>query len=116
MNMAIILTVIDGEDYDMYARLWLWNSPVSKVVCSCPRERPPVRRGEDRTDDLRRGQTPPDGSYVGPSSCNDYTDSLGSGQNVLSYSYYTPGTTAQGETWGGQMDINSTLQSTPWCL
>ena len=35
--------------------------------------------------------TPSDGSYVGPSSCNEYTDRLGAGQRVLSYSYYTPG-------------------------
>ena len=31
-----------------------------------------------------------DGSYVGPSSCDAFTSSLGSGQNVLSYTYYTP--------------------------
>ena len=37
------------------------------------------------------GRIPPDGSYVGSSSCNDYTDKLGAGQKVLSYSYYTPG-------------------------
>ena len=35
--------------------------------------------------------TPSEGSYVGPSSCNEYTDRLGAGQRVLSYSYYTPG-------------------------
>ena len=35
--------------------------------------------------------TPTEGSYVGPSSCNEYTDRLGAGQRVLSYSYYTPG-------------------------
>ena len=38
-----------------------------------------------------KGMTPSDGSYVGPSSCNEYTDRLGAGQRVLSYSYYTPG-------------------------
>lgn len=38
------------------------------------------------------GTIPPDGSYVGHSSCNLYTDHLGSGQDVLSYSYYTPHT------------------------
>ena len=40
---------------------------------------------------LTPGRTPPDGSYVGPSTCNDFTDRLGAGQKVLSYSYYTPG-------------------------
>ena len=32
----------------------------------------------------------PGGVYVGRSTCNDYTSVLGSGQMVLSYSYYTP--------------------------
>ena len=32
----------------------------------------------------------PQGSYVGPSSCNNFTSALGAGQKVLSYSYYTP--------------------------
>ena len=27
---------------------------------------------------------------MGPSSCNEFTDRLGAGQRVLSYSYYTP--------------------------
>lgn len=31
-----------------------------------------------------------DGTFVGPSTCNEYTSALGSGQNVLSYTYYTP--------------------------
>ena len=31
-----------------------------------------------------------DGSYVGASSCDDYTSALGSGQDVLSYTYYSP--------------------------
>merc|ERR1712227_105985 len=31
-----------------------------------------------------------DGSYVGLSSCNQYTSQLGSGQKVLTYSYFTP--------------------------
>ena len=66
----------------------------SAIVCQCPRERQRQvpRRGEDRTGDLQRGLIPPDGSYVGPSSCNLETELLGSGQRVLSYSYYTPGT------------------------
>ena len=32
----------------------------------------------------------PVGDYVGPSSCNDFTSALGSGQKVLSYTYYSP--------------------------
>ena len=66
----------------------------SAIVCQCPSERGRQlpRRGEDRTGDLQRGLIPPDGSYVGPSSCNLETELLGSGQRVLSYSYYTPGT------------------------
>ena len=31
-----------------------------------------------------------DGSYVGLSSCNQYTSQLGSGQKVLTYTYFTP--------------------------
>ena len=31
-----------------------------------------------------------DGSYIGLSSCNQFTSLLGSGQNVLSYAYFTP--------------------------
>ena len=31
-----------------------------------------------------------DGSYNGLSSCNQFTSMLGSGQNVLSYTYFTP--------------------------
>ena len=31
-----------------------------------------------------------DGSYIGLSSCNQFTSMLGSGQNVLSYAYFTP--------------------------
>ena len=67
----------------------------SKIVCQCERDREMPRLGEDRRDQLMRGVTPPDGSYVGPSSCNKFTDLLGSGQKVLSYSYYTPGVTFQ---------------------
>ena len=32
----------------------------------------------------------PQGSYVGQSTCNNFTSALGAGQKVLSYSYYTP--------------------------
>ena len=32
----------------------------------------------------------PDGKYVGLSSCDGYTSTLGSGQKVLSYAYFTP--------------------------
>lgn len=31
-----------------------------------------------------------DGSFVGMSTCDGFTSALGSGQRVLSYSYYTP--------------------------
>ena len=64
----------------------------SAIVCQCPRERQVPTKGDDRTGDLEEGVIPPDGSYVGPSSCNKETELLGSGQRVLSYSYYTPGT------------------------
>ena len=77
-----------------------------KIICHCKNERqkPPI--GEDRQLDLidggrkwkekfklktNLGRIPPDGSYVGSSSCNEFTDRLGAGQKVLSYSYYTPG-------------------------
>ena len=65
----------------------------SAIVCQCPGEqqRQVPRKGQDRTGDLQQGLLPPDGSYVGPSSCNPETDLRGSGQMVLSYSYYTPG-------------------------
>ena len=33
---------------------------------------------------------PLDGAFVGRSTCNDYASSLGSGQKVLSYSFYIP--------------------------
>ena len=32
----------------------------------------------------------PQGTYVGQSTCNNFTSALGAGQKVLSYSYYTP--------------------------
>lgn len=32
----------------------------------------------------------PTGVYIGPSTCSDYSSVLGSGQRVLSYTYYTP--------------------------
>ena len=31
-----------------------------------------------------------DGTYVGLSSCNEFTSHLGSGQKVVSYAYFTP--------------------------
>ena len=31
-----------------------------------------------------------DGTFVGPSSCDEFTTALGSGQMVLSYSFYVP--------------------------
>ena len=30
------------------------------------------------------------GTYVGQSTCNNFTSALGAGQRVLSYSYYRP--------------------------
>ena len=65
------------------------NFSTLEFPCSCSRPLPTL--GEDYTSSLLQGQIPPDGSYVGRSSCNSYTDRLGSGQNVMSYSYYTPG-------------------------
>ena len=60
----------------------------SGMDCSCSRQLPSL--GKDFSDSLLAGVIPPDGSYVGRSYCNEYTDYLGSGQNVISYSYYTP--------------------------
>ena len=58
---------------------------------ACPCTRPlPLRTGPSQVMSLLTGHPPPTGSYVGPSYCNSFTDRLGSGQNVLSYSYYTP--------------------------
>ena len=31
-----------------------------------------------------------DGTWVGPSSCDQFTTALGSGQRVVSYSFYVP--------------------------
>ena len=59
-------------------------------TCGCPRSLKRIQK--DFTSSLMMGQVPPDGSYVGPSSCNKYTSHLGSGQNVLSYSFYSPTT------------------------
>ena len=35
------------------------------------------------------------GSYVGPSTCNNFTSALGAGQRVLRYSYYRPSVVAK---------------------
>ena len=56
-------------------------------TCECLRTLKPI--GPDLSRDLLAGKTPTDGSYVGPSSCNKFTSHLGSGQNVLSYSFYS---------------------------
>ena len=37
-----------------------------------------------------------DGTFVGPSRCSHFTTALGSGQKVLSYTYYTPWRAAGG--------------------
>ena len=37
------------------------------------------------------------GSYVGQSTCNNFTSALGAGQRVLSYSYYRPGVVASSQ-------------------
>ena len=68
--------------------------PPSPAVCSCARPLPP--RGDDFSGSLAQGVIPPDGSFVGSSYCNYYTDMLGSGQNVISYSYYTPASLSSG--------------------
>ena len=65
--------------------------PYRQIKCKCLKERPLPEYGEDRSRDLLDGVIPPAGSYVGKSSCNEFTDRLGAGQKVLSYSYYTPG-------------------------
>ena len=67
------------------------------VQCETPRPAPPAAGGPSLYPELVAGRVPPDGSYVGASSCNQYTDSLGSGQRVLSYSYYTPGDRSTGQ-------------------
>ena len=44
-------------------------------------------------DGAKSSSTPwtlPAGTYVGSSTCNRYTSAIGSGQKVLSYTYYTP--------------------------
>ena len=67
------------------------RSSPSTPPCGCPRPSPIP--GEDFSSSLLSGMpSPPPGSSVGRSSCNYYTDLLGAGQDVLSYSYYTPGT------------------------
>ena len=66
----------------------------SRAECNCARPLPP--RGEDFSGSLAQGVIPPDGSFVGSSYCNYYTDMLGSGQNVISYSYYTPASLSSG--------------------
>ena len=48
---------------------------------SCPAAPPPPSSEE---------WNPPLGSFVGQSTCNSYTTTLGAGQRVLSYTYYTP--------------------------
>ena len=57
------------------------------TTCDCPRPLSPIL--EDFSASLLSGRVPPDGSYVGQSSCNKFTSHLGSGQNVLSYSFYS---------------------------
>ena len=56
--------------------------------CPCRRPRPP-HSGPSQVLGIITHHPPPPGSYVGLSSCNTYTTMLGSGQNVLSYSYYS---------------------------
>ena len=63
------------------------NTTLYYNTCGCPRPLPPVQA--DLTASLISGIIPPDGSYVGQSSCNKFTSHLGSGKNVLSYSFYS---------------------------
>ena len=78
-------------------------SHLRKSVCPCTRSQPPLT-GPSRLLSLLTGHPPPPGSYVGLSSCNTFTTRLGSGQNVLSYSYYTPHNTMINHT----MSVNKT--------
>ena len=65
------------------------SAAAGQVDCGCQRAWP--AGGSDGRALLAAGRAPPDGSYVGRSSCNAYTEQLGSGQRVLSYSYYSAG-------------------------
>merc|ERR1712106_1030718 len=66
--------------------------------CNCVRSAPNLSNLEksfDRSlvESAKSSSTPwtlPSGTYVGHSTCNRYTSALGSGQKVLSYTYYTP--------------------------
>ena len=69
------------------------GAAAGQVDCGCQRARPVG--GPDGRALLAAGRAPPDGSYVGRSSCNAYTEQLGSGQRVLSYSYYSAGGSAR---------------------
>ena len=84
--IALIVIVIKGRT--LFAQ-YEFQKP--STGCKCARPLPPL--GEDYSSSLldSRGAPPPAGAYVGQSSCNTYTDRLGAGQDVLSYSYYTPG-------------------------
>jgi hypothetical protein len=73
----------------LVAQLTLLLPPPPKTGCLCTRPSPPIS-GPSLVLSLLTGHPPPAGSYVGLSSCNSFTTHLGSGQNVLSYSYYTP--------------------------
>ena len=47
----------------------------------------------------------PAGVYIGPSSCDQYTSALGSGQKVLSYTYYSPWRTLKKQYELGQTKV-----------
>ena len=76
----------------IYGAVFLYNiySPCDHnnfdTTCNCPRPLKPISK--DLSFSLLDGSVPSDGSYVGESSCNKFTSHLGSGQNVLSYSFY----------------------------
>jgi len=66
--------------------------------CNCFRTAPNLAMLENNyaeaaIESAKTSSTPwlfPKGTYVGNSTCNRYTSAIGSGQKVLSYTYYTP--------------------------
>ena len=65
--------------------------------CPCHRMGPSLEMQRRKRRLLRESSVsssesiiPEIGSHVGPSTCNDYTTSLGYGQKVVAYSFYEP--------------------------
>ena len=57
--------------------------------CNCSRIGPRLSSLQPPSSDIDWRELE-DGTYVGESTCDEFTSALGSGQNVLSYTYYTP--------------------------